>query len=46
MAKHNDYPKDTTPTQRDPDRKPDWKRDRYEQRNLKVATRRQITGGF
>jgi hypothetical protein len=48
MAKHNDYPKANTPTQRDVKltRQPDWKRDRYEQRNLKVTARRTITGGF
>ena len=47
MAKQANYPKDTT-TQRDlplPKRQ-DWKRDRYEQRSLKVSTRRAITGGF
>ena len=46
MAKHNNDPKKTTT--RDADRQPkqDWKRDRYEQRNLKVTARRTITGGF
>jgi hypothetical protein len=43
-------PKHTTheqKTQRDPDeRKQDWKRDRYAQRDAKVTARRNITGGF
>ena len=47
MAKFNTTAKDTTTRHDDrPAPKQDWKRDRYEQRNLKVTARRNITGGF
>jgi hypothetical protein len=47
MAKHI-AKKPTRPTHREPGtpRQPDWKKDRYEQRKLKVVSRRTITGGF
>lgn len=46
MAKFNSAPKGKTYLDPKPASKQDWKRDRYEQRSLKVSTRRAITGGF
>jgi hypothetical protein len=45
MAKYDSKAK--THTNREPDRKPDWKRDRYEQRKLKNVLRdRGMKEGF